>query len=145
VKNKAMNSESAFMKKTKKLVTIILAIIFLLVASVFSFYYWGTYSTGVRAGIVMKLSKKGRILKTYEGQLNMQVFGANKSADNQFSQTWEFSVEKSDEDVIKEIEMVALSGERVNLHYIERYSSFPWRGETKYFVQRVERLGASNQ
>jgi hypothetical protein len=34
---------------------------------------------------------------------------------------------------------VALSGERVNLHFKKRYMSFPWRGETKYFITRVER------
>jgi hypothetical protein len=43
--------------------------------------------------------------------------------------------------VIRELEAVALSGERVNLHYIKRYNVFPWRGDTKYFITNVERLG----
>ena len=58
-----------------------------------------------------------------------------------FAETFDFSVEKNKPDVIKELEAVALTGERVNLHYIKRYNIFPWRGDTKYFIDSVERLG----
>jgi hypothetical protein len=40
--------------------------------------------------------------------------------------------------VIKDLEEVALNGERVSLHFIKRYVAFPWRGDTKYFITRVE-------
>ena len=120
-----------------KNVKIIIVILLLLGIGTFSFFYWGTYSEGVRAGVIMKLSHKGAILKTYEGQLNMEGFGATKS-NNQFSQTWEFSVEKDLQDVIQKLEDASLSGERVNLHYIERYWKVPWRGETKFFIRDVE-------
>jgi hypothetical protein len=50
-------------------------------------------------------------------------------------------VEASNDQVLKDLEEAALSGERVNLHYIKRYKIFPWRGDTKYFIIRVERTG----
>jgi hypothetical protein len=106
---------------------------------VFSFYYWGIYDEGLRAGNVLRISKKGMLFKTYEGQLNLQTFGALKGA-SPIMESFDFSVEADNKQVIKDLEAVALSGERVNLHYIKRYTTFPWRGDTKYFITSVERL-----
>lgn len=109
------------------------------VIALFSFSYWGTYSEGYRSGMVVKISKKGWVFKTYEGQLNLQTFGANKSP-NLVSESFEFSVESDKEAVIKALEEASLSGERVSLKYEERLAKFFWRGDTKYFVTEVERL-----
>jgi hypothetical protein len=106
----------------------------------FSLMYWGTYDEGVRAGNVLRISKKGMLFKTYEGQLNLQTFGALKGT-SPIMEAFDFSVESDDEQVIKDLEAVALSGERVNLHYVKRYATFPWRGDTKYFITKVERTG----
>lgn len=88
--------------------------------------------------MVLKVSNKGAIFKTYEGQLDLLSFGAVKS-DNQLSQTFEFSIEKDNTKLIEQLEEVALSGERVRLRYDEKYVVLPWRGDTKYFVTEVER------
>ena len=125
---------------TKKVVKIILIVALVVGIGVFSFYYWGVYDEGVRAGNVLRISKKGMLFKTYEGQLNLNTFGALKGA-NPIMESFDFSVEPGDEQVIKDLESVALSGERVNLHYVKRYATFPWRGDTKYFITKVERLG----
>lgn len=109
--------------------------------AVFSFLYWGVYDDGVRAGTVLRISKKGVVFKTYEGQLNLETFGALKGA-NPIMESFDFSVEKSDDQTIRDLQAVALTGERVNIHYIKRYRIFPWRGDTKYFAKRVERLPA---
>ena len=121
----------------KKTLTIILVILLVVGAGAFSFFYFGTYGEGVRSGQVMKISKRGVVFKTYEGQLNMEGFGA-VDTDNQFSEVWEFSIEKSHSEIIEKLEKAALDGERVNLEYVERYSAFPWRGDTKYFVTKVD-------
>ena len=117
-----------------------LIILLVLITGIFTLLYFGIYDEGVRAGNVVRISKKGMVFKTYEGQLNLQSFGALKGA-SPFAETFDFSVEKNKPDVIRELEAVALSGERVNLHYVKRYSVFPWRGETKYFIISVEREG----
>lgn len=106
----------------------------------FSLMFWGTYDEGVRAGNVLRISKKGMLFKTYEGQLNLQTFGALRGA-SPIMEAFDFSVESDEEQVIKDLEAVALSGERVNLHYVKRYATFPWRGDTKYFITKVERTG----
>lgn len=124
---------------TKKIAKIVVIVATLIGLSIFSFYYWGVYDEGVRAGIVLRISKKGMIFKTYEGQLNLETFGALKGA-NPIMESFNFSVEKSNDEVLNDLQEVALTGERVNLHYIKRYKIFPWRGDTKYFITKVERL-----
>lgn len=127
-------------KKKRHLFRNLVIIVLLLLIGVFTLLYFGIYDEGVRAGNVVRVSKKGIIFKTYEGQLNLQSFGALKGAST-FAETFDFSVENDKTEVIRELEAVALSGERVNLHYIKRYNIFPWRGDTKYFVISVERIG----
>ncbi|MEY3404739.1 MAG: hypothetical protein RL161_169 [Bacteroidota bacterium] len=121
-----------------KFLRITLLIILLIGAALFAFYYWGTYSEGVRSGTVVKISRKGYVFKTYEGQLSLLPYGAVKSQDRVI-ESFEFSVADKEAFVIQELEAASLSGERVSLHYIERYAQFPWRGDTKYFVVKVER------
>lgn len=135
------NQNQSPVRKKKHLFRNIVIIVLLLVIGVLTFMYFGIYDEGVRAGNVVRVSKKGVIFKTYEGQLNLQSFGALKGSTTPFAETFDFSVAKNKPDVIRELEAVALSGERVNLHYIKRYNVFPWRGETKYFVVSVERTG----
>jgi len=125
---------------TRKVIKILLITALIVGASVFSFAFWGVYDEGVRAGNVLRISKKGMLFKTYEGQLNLQTFGALKGA-SPIMESFDFSVEGNDTEVIKDLESVALTGERVNLHYIKRYVIFPWRGDTKYFITKVERVG----
>jgi hypothetical protein len=132
------NFKTRTIKTTKKIFKRILLIAIVVGIGAFSFYYWGVYDEGVRAGIVLRLSKKGIIFKTYEGQLNLETFGALKGA-SPIMESFDFSVESDEAEVLKELEAVALSGERVNLHYIKRYVIFPWRGDTKYFAIKVER------
>jgi hypothetical protein len=127
-------------RTSKKVLRIVIALIVITLITSFSFYYWGVYEDGVMAGKILRISIKGVAFKTYEGKINLEAFGAMKGT-SPIAESFDFSVEKSDEDLIKELEEVALSGERVNLYFIKRYAIFPWRGETKYFATRIERLG----
>ena len=114
----------------------VLIVTAILLLCVFAFLYWGTYSEGARSGVIMKVSKKGFVFKTTEGQLDMQGFGAVNS-ENQFSEVWEFSIQNGRDDLVEKLEQASLSGKRIELRYIERYVVFPWRGATKYFVRGV--------
>jgi hypothetical protein len=129
---------------SKKILRIALIMALMAGIAIFSFYYWGVYDEGVRAGNVLRISKKGMLFKTYEGQLNLQTFGGLKGT-NPLMESFDFSVEGNNEDVIRDLEAVALTGERVNLHYIKRYKIFPWRGDTKYFITRVERVAKTTE
>lgn len=123
----------------KRVVKILLTIILVTGLGFVSFMYWGVYDEGVRAGTILRISKKGMLFKTYEGQLNLETFGALKGA-NPIMEAFDFSVEGSEEEVLKQLQEAALTGERVNLHYKKRYTTFPWRGDTKYFIVKVERI-----
>ena len=128
-----------FAKTTKKILRRILLIALVIGVIVFSFLYWGVYESGVMAGKVLRVTQKGMLFKTYEGKLNLETFGALKGT-SPIAESFDFSVEGDQKVVISDLEQVALSGERVNLHFIKRYTTFPWRGDTKYFIERVERI-----
>jgi hypothetical protein len=126
-------------KTTTKIVKRILMVGVLLLAALLAFWQWGVYEKGVKAGKVLSVSEKGFLFKTYEGKLNLETFGALKGA-SPIAESFDFSIEKGEEEVVKQLQEVALSGERVNLYFIKRYVRFPWRGDTNVFVNKVERL-----
>ena len=126
-------------KTTKKIVKRVIIVAIVLGIGLFAFLYWGVYERGVMAGKVLRITQKGFIFKTYEGKLNLETFGALKGT-SPIAESFDFSVESSQSEVIKELEQVALSGERVNLKFVRRFTTFPWRGDTKYFVVGIERL-----
>jgi len=128
-----------FAKTTKKIVRRIIIFTLIVGGALLSFLYWGVYETGIMAGKVLRVTQKGMIFKTYEGKLNLETFGALKGA-SPIAESFDFSVEGDRKEVIKDLEQVALSGERVNLHFIKRYSTFAWRGDTKYFIEKVEKI-----
>ncbi|MGD9978015.1 MAG: hypothetical protein AB7S54_08785 [Bacteroidales bacterium] len=115
----------------------ILAVLLLL--GILAFLYWGTYERGIMAGRVLRISEKGYFFKTYEAKLSIESFGALKGV-SPIAETFDFSVNSKQDTVIKQLQEVALTGERVNIHYEKRYIRAPWRGGTKYFAVEVERL-----
>jgi hypothetical protein len=87
-----------------------------------------SYSEGERVGFVQKLSKKGWLCKTNEGELAMvNIVG-------QQATIFDFTVR--DDAVVTAIE--ALAGHKVTLHYAEhRGVPSSCFGETTYFVTGV--------
>lgn len=124
---------------TMKIIKRFLLIALLLGLAVLAFMYWGTYEQGIMAGKVLRVTEKGIIFKTYEGKISLESFGALKGV-SPVAETFDFSIEPDQQEVILQLQQVALSGERVNLSFVKRYMAFPWRGDTKYFVTKVERL-----
>jgi len=88
-----------------------------------------TYSAGERAGFMQKLSKKGWICKTWEGELSLVALPG--AAPEKF----EFSVR--DDAVAARINTAV--GQRVALSY-EQHRGIPSScfGETEYFVNDVK-------
>jgi hypothetical protein len=111
----------------KKTLFYILGAIFLLFISYYAFVYFVPYSEGTRSGELIKFSRKGVIFKTWEGEISQGISGA---------QIFQFSVLDKDEDVVKELQ--ENEGKYVKLTYVERYATFIFWGDSKYFVQNVE-------
>jgi len=126
-------------RSARKILRRALILVIIIGLAILAFLYWGVYERGVMAGKVLRIAQKGVIFKTYEGKLNLETFGALKGT-SPIAESFDFSVEGDQTAVINELEQVALSGERVNLKYVRRFAAFPWRGDTKIFVEGVERL-----
>lgn len=96
-----------------------------------------TFSEGTRAGQLIKISKKGVVFKTNEGELNMGGLRVGSTNDGLEGNLWQFSI--LDEDVLNQLK--ALEGKRVKLSYKQRYKSMFWQGDTDYFIVAVEPIG----
>ncbi len=112
----------------KKFLGIFLSVLIAIIIVYFLFIYYVTYSEGYRSGELVKISHKGVVFKTWEGEISQGVSEA---------QTFVFSVENSEKDVINSLK--EMQGETVKLTYKERFATFPWLGDTKYFVTKVEK------
>jgi hypothetical protein len=111
-----------------RIVVALVVAVALAVAGYFWVVFAWSYSTGERVGWVQKLSKKGWICKTWEGELTMI------SMPGAVPEKFQFTVR--DAAVADQINRAM--GKRVALHYEEKVglptSCF---GETRYFVTRV--------
>ncbi|WP_051203687.1 hypothetical protein [Hugenholtzia roseola] len=117
-----------------KRIGILVAIGVLLVSmAVGSYFYFGYTSEGFRAGTVIKLSRKGYVFKTYEGEMNLNQGGNSL-------EKFVFSVEENEEGTLKTLDQVAVTGERVKIYYREMILTLPWRGDTNYLVYKIETI-----
>jgi len=124
-------------QKWRRGVMILLLTIIASPVLIFFLWVWVTlgyvYSTGERAGYVQKLSKKGWLCKTWEGELAMVPIPGTLTP-----QIFNFTV-RSDS-VAKVLEQDL--GKRVSLTY-EQHRGVPSScfGETEYFVSNVRIVG----
>jgi hypothetical protein len=110
--------------------SIALIVIFLGVYIYINMIY--TYSEGNRAGRLIKFSNKGYVFKTYEGELNLGGIN-NTTGGVLINNMWLFSVaNKNVADSLSRYE-----GRDIILHYKEKLSTLPWRGDSKYIVDGI--------
>ena len=109
-------------------ILIALVVIAALVAAYFYAALSWSYSTGDRAGWVQKLSNKGWVCKTYEGELALVSLPGTTPEKFIFT-IW-------NEEVARQV--TSVMGKRVSLHYEEKVglpgSCF---GDTRYYVTGV--------
>ena len=123
-------------KKKHRTVFIVLFVLILIPAVIVALWIWVslgyTYSSGERAGYVQKISKKGWICKTWEGELAMANLPGS------MPQIFAFTVRN--DSIAKVIEQNA--GKQVSLTY-DQHRGVPTTcfGETEYFVTGVRRMG----
>lgn len=110
----------------RKIIFITIATIALGLAGYFTVLYYASYSKGDRTGELVKFSSKGYIFKTWEGEISKGTAGLR---------IFQFSVLDSDTEVIKRLQ--EYQGQYVKITYRERYRTFPWWGDTRYFVTAV--------
>ena len=111
----------------KKFLTIFIAVVVLGIVGYFAFVYYVPYSVGYRSGELIKFSRKGVMVKTWEGQISQGLGGTN---------VFSFSVEDKEKEIIEK--MKEYQGHYIKVTYKERYTTFFWLGDTKYFITEVE-------
>ena len=116
----------------RSLVTLMILIL-LVAALLFAAYIWAmlswSYSSGERAGWVQKLSDKGYLCKTWEGEMALVSLPGSMPEKFIFTVWDDKTAEK----------LHAVMGKRVALHY-EQHIRLPTScfGETEYFVTDVK-------
>ena len=122
-------------KKRNKLL-IALLVLLLIPAVIIALWIWValgyTYASGERAGYVQKISKKGWVCKTWEGELAMANLPGT------MPQIFSFTVRTDSIANLLEKNI----GKQVSITY-EQHRGIPTTcfGETEYFVTRVQRVG----
>lgn len=117
--------------RTIKLIGIGIVLVMFLIGGWFIF---GSYSNGYRAGRIIKVTTKGFIFKTHEGQLDIGGLD-NSSVDGAATTLWNFSIRS--EQVLKDLEAAVDNQYAVKLHYKEKFYKLFFMGDTKYFVDSV--------
>lgn len=110
-------------------------ILLLVLAFLVYWFYFNVYSDGERTGLLTKLSHKGNVFKTYEGEV---LIGNFQQAPNiMVPEKFFFSVkdEKLADTLMK------LQGKVISLKYCQYRKTLPWRGESVYMVTDLQRVG----
>ena len=94
--------------------------------------YYNVFGEGVKSGELNYVVKKGNIFKTYEGKL-IQAGLRSRSAGSIQSYEFEFSIVN---DSIANV-MMLNSGKYFDLHYREYRHTLPWRGYSRYVVDKT--------
>lgn len=130
------------MQKLKKYFVLFALFICVLVGAGSAFIMYGSYSEGYRVGTILKMSKKGLVFKTWEGEISQGFLEASQDANGAGSvgtKIWPFTVE-NDDAVLQKIDKAIVDGKRVKLLYHEKYATLPWVGDSKHVVYDVEEV-----
>lgn len=126
-------SGNTFLMGFRRTVFYILLLIVLLAAGFIYWNYYFIYSDGSRAGLLQKISRKGSVFKTFEGEMILSSVQSNNNVPLA-SEKFFFSV--SDKRVADQLS--SMQGEFIVVYYREMNSTLPWRGESTYIVDSVE-------
>ena len=122
------------MRKFLGIFSIVLVVV-LVIFIYWRFYY--VFGEGVKAGELNYMVKKGYVFKTYEGKL-IQSGLRSKTPGTVASYEFEFSVA---DDSVANVLMLN-SGKIFELHYKEYLGTIPWRGHSKYVVDKIINMKA---
>ncbi len=113
--------------KFKRAIRTLLVIFILgLIFSVYWFFF-NKYSDGERTGVLIKISRKGNIFKTNEGEMWLSC--------RQMTNPEKFYFSISSDSIVNVLK--GLQDECVQVTYSQYRASLPWRGDSKYLVTGV--------
>ncbi len=108
----------------------IISLLVIIVGLVAFYFIAGlSYSEGTRSGILTKVSKRGYVFKTYEGEI---LIGGINEGEGTISNTQTFRFSVPEKAVYDKLE--SLQGHKVVVRYKQVLKPFFWQGDTDYFV-----------
>ncbi|MEI6019843.1 MAG: 6-phosphogluconate dehydrogenase [Bacteroidota bacterium] len=112
---------------------LLLSALIVVLGFVIYFFICGfTYSEGTRSGILTKISKKGYLFKTYEGEINIGGLFQNNGT---IVPTTIFYFSVTDKKIYYDLQQA--EGKRVIVYYKQVFKNFFWQGDTDYFVYQI--------
>ncbi|MEY2924566.1 MAG: hypothetical protein RLZZ337_1114 [Bacteroidota bacterium] len=124
------------MNTLKKILLWIIGLSITAAVLIIIFALFANYSSGYRVGRIIKISEKGYIFKTHEGQLN--TGGFSEGDGDITSSIWNFSVKRGDDLIHEQIKNA--NKDMVRVYYEEKFVKIPFLGDTKYFVTKIEKV-----
>ncbi len=131
----AGNTPVAPKKNKFKKFAVITVLVLIFIWFIYYFICGLTYSEGTRSGILTKVSKKGYIFKTFEGDINV---GGLTQGDGTIMPASIFKFSLRDEHIYSQLQ--SKEGKKVILHYKQVMKNFFWQGDTDYFVYQVSEV-----
>ena len=108
-----------------------IVVVLLLGAGLVYWFYYNVYSEGERKGTLIKITRKGNVFKTIEGEMWLSCRQLMNS-----SEKFYFSVE--DNKLADSLEN--LQDECIQLTYKQYRQTLAWRGDSKYIVVGFQRV-----
>ncbi len=129
------------LRKIKKFFLGMLLFVLLIGGLTVTFLMVASYGEGYRVGTILKISNKGVIFKTWEGELSQGMLEGNQSAvaSGVATRVWYFTL-SGEKTVIDQINHAIDSNKKVKVFYKEKYVGLPWVGDTRQIVYKVEEV-----
>ncbi|HNX88362.1 MAG TPA: hypothetical protein PKH58_04725 [Paludibacteraceae bacterium] len=122
----------------KKAIWIISLIVVLVLSGIVYYKYYFVFGEGVKAGELNYMVKKGVIFKTYEGKLIQSGFRSSGKTPGPTIQSYEFEFSVENKGIADTL--MLSSGKDMELHYKEYNGVLPWRGFSKYVVDKIIKI-----
>ena len=90
-------------------------------------FFYNSYSKGERTGVLIKITRKGNVFKTDEGEMWLSC--------RQMTNPEKFYFSVANDSITTILKN--LQDDCVQLTYTQYRASLPWRGDTKYIVTGV--------
>jgi len=122
----------------KKAIWIISLLVLLVLSGVVYYKYYFVFGEGVKAGELNYMVRKGVVFKTYEGKLIQSGFRSSGKTAGSTIQSYEFEFSVENEGIADTL--MLSSGKDMELHYREYKGVLPWRGFSKYVVDKIIKI-----
>jgi hypothetical protein len=131
----------SYASTAKRLLLIAVSFVLIVAIGTTAFLMYASYGDGYRVGTILKLSRKGVVFKTWEGELSQGFLEpAAEAGAGVATRIWYFTVNSNDPQVISQLDHAIEGNKKVKLFYKEKYTTLPWIGDTRQIVYKIEEV-----